>query len=793
MKFSEVRAKYPQYNDLSDEQLAVALHRKFYADIPYSEFVGKIGLSAAEDPGAIGAFGIGVGRFFDNGVQGIRQAYNAAIGDDATLEQIKADEADKDRRYGALQDIRPVATTLGEIGGAAAALPVGAAATVPATALRFAAAGALPGLVSYGTGEERALRGGMGAAGGALGAYAPKAIGGVVNRFRAGNAPAGELLADVAQVPPSQLAATLRHGATELAPGVRPTTPQAAMNPGLSQLWRTLETLPKTNPALTDAKTAQDVARKAALFSRVGQPGGMTAAEAADVAGAQISERAGSLKRAAKAAAGAKFDAVDPAKLSSVQLPVDDMEAAFRKIYADPLAGKPGGELASIMDDIRKVTTPAKPKTAILRSKAGAVDPSVDSLSDAVRKWGGLNIKEGGGELRWLRESDLSKPHPSFGPFARRNGGLRMDEIAERAHEAGYLDNFDQKELLEKLMDEARGTPVFSSRGVENRAMRPDELVQEPVPWNSLKALRTRLNDIITKANRTGEGGRDAVVAGELKGLIDSTVERVAKGEPYTARPGYAENFTPEMRAKAQDALRSWREYKQAFDTGPAFKVNRFGSDGLPQLQNAEVPRAFANAKASQTADAQQFLKMISGDSPLDAGARESLRKYLVADLMEKAAPRDKPLSPAQFDRWMNQRSESLKALFPENRLAALEGIRSDLIRSDKAANLARVAGSDTAQKLQGTGALVPALSLLADYVPTSTGRAIARGLVGGIEKGSVDRQAERLLPLLLDPEIAAAALERAAMLRGGLLNDPRLATGAGRLGAGAALGLLGG
>jgi hypothetical protein len=44
----EVRQKYPQYNDLSDEQLAGALHKKYYSDIPYEQFAAKIGLAAAD-------------------------------------------------------------------------------------------------------------------------------------------------------------------------------------------------------------------------------------------------------------------------------------------------------------------------------------------------------------------------------------------------------------------------------------------------------------------------------------------------------------------------------------------------------------------------------------------------------------------------------------------------------------------------------------------------------------------------------------------------------------------------
>ncbi|MDB2619861.1 hypothetical protein N9Y18_06395 [Litoricolaceae bacterium] len=40
----EVRAKYPQYNDLSDKELVDSLHGKYYSDIPINEFYQKVGL-----------------------------------------------------------------------------------------------------------------------------------------------------------------------------------------------------------------------------------------------------------------------------------------------------------------------------------------------------------------------------------------------------------------------------------------------------------------------------------------------------------------------------------------------------------------------------------------------------------------------------------------------------------------------------------------------------------------------------------------------------------------------------
>lgn len=48
MDIQTVRQKYPQYGDLSDEQLAKALHGKFYSDMPYEEFSSKIGMTPAK-------------------------------------------------------------------------------------------------------------------------------------------------------------------------------------------------------------------------------------------------------------------------------------------------------------------------------------------------------------------------------------------------------------------------------------------------------------------------------------------------------------------------------------------------------------------------------------------------------------------------------------------------------------------------------------------------------------------------------------------------------------------------
>jgi len=55
MNIAQVRAQYPQYQDLSDKQLADALHAKFYSDIPIQDYYGRIGLAPTT-----GAFAAGV-------------------------------------------------------------------------------------------------------------------------------------------------------------------------------------------------------------------------------------------------------------------------------------------------------------------------------------------------------------------------------------------------------------------------------------------------------------------------------------------------------------------------------------------------------------------------------------------------------------------------------------------------------------------------------------------------------------------------------------------------------------
>ena len=43
-----IRAQYPQYNDLSDQQLADSMYQKFYSDMPKDQFYSKLGIQSTQ-------------------------------------------------------------------------------------------------------------------------------------------------------------------------------------------------------------------------------------------------------------------------------------------------------------------------------------------------------------------------------------------------------------------------------------------------------------------------------------------------------------------------------------------------------------------------------------------------------------------------------------------------------------------------------------------------------------------------------------------------------------------------
>lgn len=188
MNISEIREKYPQYNDLSDAQLAQSFHKKFYSDIPYHEFAAKIGVNLPEASLGEKAL-VGLGRGFVDAGEGIKQLGLSAgeklgiVPEGRTAQYTK--DADEERQfYGN--------TPVGQSGVGAAArfvgntlpyalTPGGVAGGLGARIASGAAAGAGIGALQYvPEGNSRGLNTALG---GVVGGAIPAAIAGVKGAY----------------------------------------------------------------------------------------------------------------------------------------------------------------------------------------------------------------------------------------------------------------------------------------------------------------------------------------------------------------------------------------------------------------------------------------------------------------------------------------------------------------------------------------------------------------------------------------------------------------------------------
>lgn len=205
MDIATVRKQYPQYGDLSDEQLATALHEKYYADIPYNDFAGKIGLAAPKPEKAQSVVGMainmlttpmrelagfkrGVEDVVDSGAQMLVNALpddvvglaNRALGNKLapTARQFNQQQAAEERAYQQQRTSAGVdaGRLAGNIAGIAPLAPMlpGPGATLLATAGKSTLTGGVTGALQPVTNadqpfwEQKAQQAGLGALAGGI-------------------------------------------------------------------------------------------------------------------------------------------------------------------------------------------------------------------------------------------------------------------------------------------------------------------------------------------------------------------------------------------------------------------------------------------------------------------------------------------------------------------------------------------------------------------------------------------------------------------------------------------------
>lgn len=142
---AEIRAQYPQYSDLSDAKLADAMYKKFYSDLPRTEFDTKIGLKAPAEEvsprrqmveaelrsaaAPFAGFSKGVGNVMFGGQRLVGKGLEAVGATEtgrALIEDAARRQAEQEAFIAPYKAVAPTATGAGEFGGeVVSTLPVG--------------------------------------------------------------------------------------------------------------------------------------------------------------------------------------------------------------------------------------------------------------------------------------------------------------------------------------------------------------------------------------------------------------------------------------------------------------------------------------------------------------------------------------------------------------------------------------------------------------------------------------------------------------------------------------------
>lgn len=410
-----------------------------------------------EDPGFGQTLLIGAGRTFDRIGKGAQQMYYGATGDKKALADLKARAESDDAAYAPLRKARPFATGIGE-SLPSLALPGGGAATLWGNVARIGAAGAIPGMLEYGSIDDRLTRGATGFAAGAsvpvLGAAWKTGKAFAEPLYKSGREQViGRVLNQVGGDDAAAIASRMR-SAVPLVPGSMPTAAQVAESGGIAALERAAA---QANPqAYTTRAMEQASARLNALRGIAGDDASMAAAVAArNQASGPLFEQATKavyavdpalqniLNRPAvqQAMARAKtlaenngrpfsFSVDPPNPFSGVGITsnktqqitgrgLQDLKMAMDEMLADPASGFSGkagdavrnlrGQLLSWMEGANPVFKQARTTHAQMSKPINQMEVGnylLDKVQPALSDFGALGQESGAQYARALRNAD---------------------------------------------------------------------------------------------------------------------------------------------------------------------------------------------------------------------------------------------------------------------------------------------------------------------------------------------------------------------------------------------------
>jgi hypothetical protein len=418
-KISEVRAQFPMYQDVPDDQLLIALHRKHYADMPFAQFNSAIERDTERDRlnaenlasmGTTGRFLAGAGKSFSDVGRSVKRLGNMVGIGDYDQAAAQADEQLDKPLMGT------TAGTVGNIGGdiALTAVPMLKGAQVISGATKALTKG--PGVVRgvlqtlspyAAAGDMGALTGAMlspedmgqgalvgyasGATGEALGRVAPAAWQGVKSMVEPLTEKGRERVLKRAlerfATNPANLAGAA-NPATYVK-GSNPTLAEATMDPGIAALERQF-------PAQMSDRYLQNNAARIAHLRALGATPEQIAAMEASREGA-----ANALYGQTFAADAARRAAAQPAR--AAVSPVTDWGA--------PVAARAADELST--SGLRELASRPAFQAAIREAKTLAANMGED-IGDPLTSAKGLHY------IKMALDEGFKNPQSSLASFGQR-------------------------------------------------------------------------------------------------------------------------------------------------------------------------------------------------------------------------------------------------------------------------------------------------------------------------------------------------------------------------------------
>lgn len=244
----------------------------------------------------------------------------------------------------------------------------------------------------------------------------------------------GRILATAADMDPAALAAQIRAGNITLVPGSAPTTTQAAMNPGLSQLQRSAQA---AGANFSTREAQQNAARLAQLDGIAPGASAYSSIDAAENAGNVIRGQAGELRQALKEAIGGVYNSPELASASLNLPPQAGVQSILDQFY--PKGALPGDGNAGTLFAYQKALNPegvvSLKEFDALRKQAGNKAAELrDSDRTAAAAWSAVKDQFDAAEAAAVAKSGEKFAVTGQGPFGPVYGNLAGDAQNSVAH-----------------------------------------------------------------------------------------------------------------------------------------------------------------------------------------------------------------------------------------------------------------------------------------------------------------------------------------------------------------------